>query len=146
MEIITKSENETFEFAKNFAKKLKGGEVIGLIGDLGAGKTVFTKGLAEGLGIKDNVSSPTFVVMKIYSTQNPKSKIQNLIHIDAYRLESENDLKNIGLDEYLNNDDCVIIVEWVDRIKKTLPKNLVLVTIKHKQNNKRKFDIKKGKN
>ena len=124
-QIITKSEKETLEFAKKFAKKLKGGEVIGLIGDLGAGKTVFTRGLATGLGIKDNINSPTFVVMKVYDIRNSEFGIRNLIHVDAYRLGSEKNLKNIGLEEYLNRNDCVIIVEWADRVKKKLPKNTV---------------------
>jgi tRNA threonylcarbamoyladenosine biosynthesis protein TsaE len=94
--IITKSEKETFELGKNFSEKLKGGEVIGLIGELGAGKTVFTKGLGKGLKIKEVISSPTFVLMKIYKTKN--KNIKSLIHIDAYRLQSEKDLEIIGID------------------------------------------------
>jgi tRNA threonylcarbamoyladenosine biosynthesis protein TsaE len=118
--IITKSEKETFELGKNFSEKLKGGEVIGLIGELGAGKTVFTKGLGKGLKIKEVISSPTFVLMKIYKTKN--KNIKSLIHIDAYRLQSEKDLEIIGIDEYLNKKDNVIIIEWPEKIKKSLPK------------------------
>jgi tRNA threonylcarbamoyladenosine biosynthesis protein TsaE len=118
--IITKSEKETFELGKNFAKKLKGGEVIGLVGNLGAGKTVFTKGLGKGLKIKEVISSPTFVLMKIYKTKN--KNIKSLIHIDAYRLQSEKDLEIIGIAEYLNKKDNVIIIEWPEKIKKILPK------------------------
>ncbi len=140
-QIITNSEKETFEFAKKFAKKLKSGEVIGLVGDLGAGKTVFTKGLATGLGIKDNINSPTFVVMKVYEIANRKSQIANLIHVDAYRLKSEKNLKNIGLEEYLNKDN-IVVIEWADRVKKILPKNTTHINIKHDQGDKRILEIK----
>ena len=108
MKKVLKSEKETKSFAKNFAKKLKGSEVIALIGDLGAGKTVFTKGLAEGFGIKDIVSSPTFVLMKCYlalgngvSKWKPRFQVKKMCHIDAYRLDSAEELIDIGLLEYL---------------------------------------------
>lgn len=128
----TKTEKETFDFAKSFAKKLKGGEVIGLIGELGAGKTIFTKGLAKGLGIKNNIQSPTFVIMKIYQITNPKLPIKQLVHIDAYRLKTERDLEAIGATEYLNDTKTVVVIEWADRIKKILPKNTILINIKIK--------------
>ena len=116
MQHITNSEKETFDFAKSFAKKLKGGEVIGLIGDLGAGKTIFTKGLAAGLGVKQNITSPTFVLMKIYKIRNPKSEIRNLAHLDAYRIKSPQDITAIGAEEYFNRPDTVTIIEWADKI------------------------------
>lgn len=72
MKVITKNSKETIAFGKKFAKTLNGGEVLLLIGDLGAGKTTFAKGVAEGLGVKEMVNSPTFVIMKIYKTQSPK--------------------------------------------------------------------------
>lgn len=160
MNIITSSEKETFDLAKNFAKKLKGGEIIGLIGDLGAGKTIFVKGLADCLGIKKTVNSPTFVIMKIYNTsptplakgdliENRKSpqwdtprgvlKIANLIHIDAYRLNNEKELEAIGAAEYFHNKNCITIIEWADKIKKILPKKAKLITIKYLNKNQREF-------
>ncbi|MEA1963254.1 MAG: tRNA (adenosine(37)-N6)-threonylcarbamoyltransferase complex ATPase subunit type 1 TsaE [Patescibacteria group bacterium] len=145
--IITNSEQETFDWAKNFARELKGGEVIGLIGDLGAGKTVFAKGLAEGLGIKKTVNSPTFVIMKIYMVKNApargwsasggKSEIRNLAHIDAYRLKSEEDIIAIGADEYFARKDTITIIEWPENIKKCLPKKTIYVNICIKKENKR---------
>jgi tRNA threonylcarbamoyladenosine biosynthesis protein TsaE len=84
---ITNSEKETLTFGKNYGNKLKGGEIIGLVGDLGAGKTILAKGVAFGLGIKKNVNSPTFVVMKVYPVK--KDEIRTFVHIDAYRLSSE---------------------------------------------------------
>src|SRR4030042_6073968 len=105
MEIITKSEKQTFNFAKKFAKTLKGGEVIGLVGDLGAGKTIFAKGLASGLGVKQTVNSPTFVIMKIYKIRGTKSGIRNLIHVDAYRIKKADEINSIGITDYLHRTD-----------------------------------------
>jgi tRNA threonylcarbamoyladenosine biosynthesis protein TsaE len=121
--ITTKSEIETFDFAKNFAKNLKGGEVIGLIGDLGAGKTVFVKGLASGLGIKENVNSPTFALMKVYKIKNSKTRIKNLVHIDTYRTKNPEDVTAIGAFDYFSRDDTITVVEWADKIKKELKKS-----------------------
>ena len=125
MKFISFSEKETFNFAKKFAKKLKGGEILGLIGDLGAGKTIFTKGLAAGLGIKKNITSPTFVLMKIYKI-TPLVRggrgVTTLVHIDAYRLRSAKDLIAIGVKEYLTKPDTITIIEWADKVKKMLPK------------------------
>ena len=136
-QITTKSEKQTFSFAKNYAKKLKGGEIIGLIGNLGAGKTIFTKGLAAGLGIKKTITSPTFVIMKIYKTNYPISNIQYLAHIDAYRIKSAKNLIAIGVEEYFNRPDTITIIEWADRIKKILPKKTSYVNLKVKEKIKR---------
>ncbi len=130
--IITKSGEETKKWAKEYAQSLKGGEIIGLIGDLGAGKTTFSQGLAVGLGIKQNVNSPTYVIMKIYPINSPKSKIKNLIHIDAYRLESEKDLETIGAMEYFGREDSIIVIEWADKIKKALTAKLKLTFFEFK--------------
>ncbi|MFH1822564.1 MAG: tRNA (adenosine(37)-N6)-threonylcarbamoyltransferase complex ATPase subunit type 1 TsaE [Patescibacteria group bacterium] len=138
MQITTKSERETFNFAKKYAKKLKAGIVIGLIGELGAGKTVFVKGLATGLGIKKTITSPTFVIMKIYKTTRAKrTQITDLCHIDAYRLKSAKELQALGVEEYFYQPDTVTIIEWADRVKKILPKTAKFVRIKNKGKNKR---------
>ena len=147
VEKITNSEKETFNFAKNFAKKLKGGEVIGLVGELGAGKTIFTKGLAAGLGIKKHITSPTFVLMKVYEVKSPayakaladkqKSKVKSLCHIDAYRIKNAQDITAIGAKEYFNRLNTITIVEWADKIKKILPKKTKFVSIINKEEDKR---------
>lgn len=121
MRIITNSEEETFSFAKKLAKKAKGGEVYALSGDLGAGKTVFVRGFAAGLGIKRNVNSPTFVLMKIYPVKKHKT-IKHLCHIDAYRLRSARDLEAIGALDYFGKKDTVSFVEWPENVKKYLKK------------------------
>ena len=143
MRYLTTSEKQTFGLGKKFGRKLKGGEIIGLIGNLGAGKTVFVKGLASGLGIKNRITSPTFVLMKIYriaksKLQNPNSK---LVHIDAYRLKSGKEILSTGAEEYFNKPDSIVIIEWADRIREMLPKKIKLVKITSEDKNKRKIII-----
>jgi len=106
MEYIAKSINETYEIAKQVADKLKGKEIILLNGDLGAGKTTFTKGLAKALGISDVVTSPTFTFMKEYSGR------LNLYHFDMYRVEDADELYELGLNDYLNMEGGVCVIEW----------------------------------
>jgi tRNA threonylcarbamoyladenosine biosynthesis protein TsaE len=136
MKITTNSEQETFDFARKYAKTLKGGEVIGLIGDLGAGKTVFAKGLAAGLGIKGNVNSPTFVIMKVYEIKNKTSKIKKLVHIDAYRMKSSAEAAGIGLEDYIHRNN-VIVIEWPQNIQSLLPKDSILFHMKNLSKNNR---------
>jgi tRNA threonylcarbamoyladenosine biosynthesis protein TsaE len=95
--------------------------VVGLYGDLGAGKTTFTKALAEVLGVTQAVTSPTFVLEKIYKLNN--QKFQHLIHIDAYRLESSSELKQLGWDSIVSDKNNLIVVEWADRIEDLLPQH-----------------------
>jgi tRNA threonylcarbamoyladenosine biosynthesis protein TsaE len=118
MKIITKNQVETQALAKKLLAKLSGGMVLGLEGNLGAGKTTFTQGLAKALGIKANVTSPTFVLLKIYPAKH--KTIKQLVHIDAYRLTSGTDLEAVGWQDYLNKDSLVV-VEWADKVKAALP-------------------------
>ena len=120
--IITKNEKEALNFAKNFAKTLKGGEIIGLSGNLGAGKTIFAKGIAQGLNIKNNINSPTFVLMKVYDA--PGKIIKKLVHIDAYRLKNPEDLKAIGALDYMQREDTLTLIEWIENIEKIIPKKV----------------------
>jgi len=133
MKYISNSEKDTYAFARKIAKNLKGGEIIGLIGELGAGKTTLTKALAKALKIKKNITSPTFVLMKIYPVKIADSKIKNLVHIDAYRLKIDTDISSIGAQDYFHRLDTVTIIEWADRIKKTLPKKTKYITINNKE-------------
>jgi len=130
MKYFSKSEKETYQIAAKLARKLKGGEIIALEGDLGAGKTVFAKGLARAFGIKQHVTSPTFVLMKIYECRNLKSEIRNLVHVDCYRLDEPQELFYLGIEEYLNKKETMVIIEWADKIKKYLKKFKKVIWIK----------------
>ncbi|MFH0873262.1 MAG: tRNA (adenosine(37)-N6)-threonylcarbamoyltransferase complex ATPase subunit type 1 TsaE [Candidatus Komeilibacteria bacterium] len=127
---ISKSETQTLSWAKKFAASLKGGEVISLEGNLGAGKTVIAKGIAKGLGITEVVNSPTFVLMKVYSVHH--GKITNLVHVDAYRLTGHEELLNIGLGDYLGQPDSVVLIEWGDKVKEILPKGAIRVRVEQR--------------
>ncbi len=143
---ISKSEQQTYKIAANLSKKLKGGEVIALEGDLGAGKTAFVKGLAKAVGIKKHVTSPTFVLMKIYPSSNQQSAISNLVHVDCYRLDEPQELFYLGIEEYLNKSDTLVVIEWADKIKKYLKnfKKIIWLNIEIK-NQQRYFKVKKIK-
>lgn len=106
MEKITKSVSETYDVANLIATKLSGGEILLLSGDLGAGKTTFTKGLALALGVDDVITSPTFTIMKEYYGR------LKLYHFDMYRLESEDEVYELGFEEYLADKDGVAVIEW----------------------------------
>lgn len=114
MHIVTQTEKETFDLGKKFAKELKGGEILALFGDLGAGKTTFSKGIAAGLGIAKSITSPTFNIMKIYPVDS--EKIKRLVHVDAYRLSSSSDAESIGLLELITDPHNIIVVEWPENI------------------------------
>lgn len=136
--MILNSEKETYSFAKKFAQQLKGGEVLCLIGDLGAGKTAFTKGLAAGLGIKQIITSPTFVLMKNYSAKKQKL---SLAHIDAYRLTDGEQLTAIGALDYISNPDWVTVIEWADRVRDIWPKKAVKIEFKILKGDKREIKV-----
>lgn len=139
LKMITKNQSETIEFAEKFAKKLHGGEVLALIGDLGAGKTTFVKGIAKGLGIKQNITSPTFVTMKEYTINYRPSTFNHMIHIDCYRLKSAEDALSLGITDYLGKKDSVVVIEWADKIKKILPKNCIEIKFKNLSNDVREI-------
>lgn len=130
--IETQTELETNTLAKRLALLLKAGDVITLEGDLGAGKTTFTKGLAQGLGIKRTVSSPTFTIVKEYSGELP------LYHMDVYRLENSDE--DIGFDEYFHGNG-ITVIEWAQFIEDYLPKNLLNINITYVDENTRAFEF-----
>jgi tRNA threonylcarbamoyladenosine biosynthesis protein TsaE len=99
-----------------------------LEGNLGAGKTVISKAIAKGLGIKEVVNSPTFVLMKVYPVRR-KGKIQNVVHVDAYRLAGHEELLNIGLGDYLTQPDTVVLIEWGNTVKEILPQGVIHIRV-----------------
>jgi tRNA threonylcarbamoyladenosine biosynthesis protein TsaE len=119
--ITVKAVEETLKFAKELGERLTAGDVITLEGDLGAGKTTFTKGLAKGLGIKRTVNSPTFTIIKEYHGNMP------LYHMDVYRLKDS--MEDLGFDEYFNGEG-VTVVEWAHLIEDQLPSDLLTIQLK----------------
>ena len=125
---ISKSPENTLEFAKNFAKDLKVGDVIVLIGDLGSGKTKFTEGILSYFGIENEISSPTFTIVNEYNSSKG-----SLYHFDVYRLINSSDFYNIGGDEYFDKGICII--EWGDIIEDALPENYIKIIFERDNNN-----------
>ena len=129
MEIITESEKETINAAKEYAKTLKTGDVVLLKGDLGAGKTEFVKGVAEYFGFT-GVTSPTYAYLNVYGDY--------IYHYDGYRLSSGEDAEALGLTDYFGKDD-ICLIEWAENIESVLPENAKTVVIEKVDNDKRKI-------
>lgn len=125
---ISNGENDTLNFAKNFAKDLKQGDVIVLSGDLGSGKTKFTEGILDFFGLSNEISSPTFTIVNEYNSNNI-----NIYHFDVYRLNSSEDFFDIGGDEYFSKGICII--EWGEIIKDALPSTYTKITFEKDENN-----------
>ncbi|MBC8295656.1 MAG: tRNA (adenosine(37)-N6)-threonylcarbamoyltransferase complex ATPase subunit type 1 TsaE [Pelagibacterales bacterium] len=139
MEIITKSAGETQKVGRFLAGEIKKEKrvegkavIIALEGDLGGGKTTFVQGFAKGLGIKDKITSPTFVIFKKYDF---------FYHIDCYRIKDK-DLLELDFNEIINNYKNIVIIEWAEKIKKILPKNTLWMKFEYLDKNKRKIIIK----
>lgn len=141
--VISKSVAETKKFAGLLAESLiprkKGAVVIGLEGNLGSGKTTFAQGFAKGLGIKEKILSPTFVILKKFKIRN--SKFNNFYHIDCYRLRGPKELLALGWEEIIANPKNIVIVEWAERVKKILPKDTLWASLEHAGQKKRKITI-----
>lgn len=131
--ISTNSASESMQFGEDLARRLNSGDVITLEGDLGAGKTTFTKGVATGLHIKDTVSSPTFTMIKEYEGR------LKLYHLDAYRLEFLDE--DLGFDEYIYGTG-VTVIEWAQFIEDYLPKERLAITIGYLDEDKRSIHLK----
>ncbi len=157
---ITKNYKQTQKLGQNLAKEIlqfptqKKAIVILLYGDLGGGKTTFLQGFAKGLGVKEKVLSPTFVIMKKFSiakniTSHKSSdrhiyairSFLNFYHIDAYRLQNYKDAQELGLKELFKDPENIIAIEWPERIKKILPKNVIKINFKFVSNKEREVLI-----
>lgn len=123
MVIESYSEKETFELGRGMGEKACPGEVYTLIGDLGTGKTIFTKGLAAGLGILEPVSSPTFTIVQVYE----EGRLP-FYHFDVYRIGSVEEMDEIGYEDYVNGEG-VSLIEWADLIEEILPEHYTEVRI-----------------
>ena len=133
MNKVSKNIKETNEIAKEFLNKLKpvksGATVVGLYGDLGAGKTTLTQAIGRLLKIKRKLNSPTYVIIKNYELQTTNYK--KLFHIDAYRLKNEKELQQLGWDEIISNKEHLVFIEWPENIIKIMPKKHHEIHISH---------------
>lgn len=118
MNIRTRSSLETYNFGVQLAKKVRGGQIFALIGDLGAGKTCFTKGFAKGLGVRSAVASPSFVLMKVYPITLPD--VAYFCHVDVYRLSRLEEVLAVGIEEHIGKQHTITVIEWADKIGKLL--------------------------
>ncbi|HBF86648.1 MAG TPA: tRNA (adenosine(37)-N6)-threonylcarbamoyltransferase complex ATPase subunit type 1 TsaE [Clostridiales bacterium] len=130
MEYISKSYEQTISIAEKYAETLKKGDVVLLRGEMGAGKTVFAKGVAKGLGIKDEITSPTYAYMNDYGGK--------LYHYDCYRLSSGEDAESLGLTDYFYGGG-ICLIEWAENIADVLPKTVKRVKIEKISETERKI-------
>lgn len=162
MEFLSKSLEDTAKIASNFANSLEDDHqgkatVVGLYGELGSGKTTFMKYLAESLGVKEEIKSPTFVIMKFFDLtprfaspspcqgeglQTMRGEDFHLIHIDAYRIENPEEMLNLGWQENISDPKNLICIEWPEKITNIMPPH-IKIFFEHISENERKIKIEK---
>ena len=133
---VSNSESETIKIAHNFAKSLVPGSVVALSGELGTGKTVFARGVAGYLEVKQQVTSPTFTLINEYRGTIP------LYHMDLYRLNTLPEIVDIGVEDYFYGDG-ICLVEWAEKLEGLLPEHAVTINLKQIGNNKREIRIER---
>ena len=130
------SAEETFDIAAQFAKQLKTGDVVTLDGDLGAGKTHFTKGIAIGMGVDETITSPTFAIHNVYNGAQ-----FTLNHFDFYKIESVEEVENLGFDEIIGDTNGVCVMEWWHNVVQLVPAKRIEVEITTLEEDKRQITI-----
>jgi tRNA threonylcarbamoyladenosine biosynthesis protein TsaE len=143
---FTEDYSETQELGMSLAKEIKNRKkvvVFGLKGDLGSGKTTFLQGFAKGLGIKEKVISPTFVIMNRFDIK--KRRFKNFYHLDCYRIERTKEMENLGFEEIISNPKNIVCIEWPEKIKRILPKDLISIKFKILRGDNREIIIDYGK-
>jgi len=138
---------QTQKLGEKFAKEIllsrtsqKTAVVLGLQGNLGEGKTTFLQGFASGLGVKEKILSPTFVILKHFKIT--KSKFTDFYHIDCYRLKNAKDILELDFKKIISNPKNIIAIEWLEKIKNVLPKNIIKIDFKFIDKNKREIILK----
>ncbi|MBI2063166.1 MAG: tRNA (adenosine(37)-N6)-threonylcarbamoyltransferase complex ATPase subunit type 1 TsaE [Candidatus Yanofskybacteria bacterium] len=145
MVLKSKSPRQTQKIAFELGKKIKKNgqskhaQVVALEGELGAGKTTFVKGFVGAFGIKSQVTSPTFVILRNYRLSVAGYRL--LVHIDAYRLKNYQDFITLGIKEIISDSKNIVLIEWSDRVKKILPKKYIKIHIDHINQTVRKITI-----
>lgn len=148
---ITNNFEETQKIGERFAKTLESERTIALYGELGSGKTTFVQGLAEGLGIKQRIISPTFILARQYKlkaqSSKRKTKTQNsklFYHVDLYRVNNEGEIKGLGVEEMISDPQNIVAIEWAEKMKNLLPKDRIDIYFEYVDEQKRRITIKKG--
>ncbi|MGB4267711.1 MAG: tRNA (adenosine(37)-N6)-threonylcarbamoyltransferase complex ATPase subunit type 1 TsaE [Spirochaetota bacterium] len=131
---ITQSQEETLALGIELGKNAKPGDIFALIGNLGTGKTILAKGIAKGLGIEEEITSPTFTLLEVYESTLP------LYHFDLYRISNDAELENLFFEEYWFGDG-VSVIEWADRALKRLPQDIYIITLEYIDAKRRKITI-----
>ena len=144
MKVISKSVSDTGEIAKDFIEKISmsihdNALVVGLYGDLGSGKTTFTQAIAKIFNIKEDITSPTYVIEKIYDIEHGNFK--KMVHIAAYRLDSAKELLALDWDKTLADSRNIILIEWPERVVDVLPQNHAKINFKFLSENEREIEI-----
>jgi len=143
MKIVTKSVRETKKLGQAIAKLIISGKlkkrILALEGELGGGKTTFLKGFAKGLGIKERILSPTFILIRKFKISD--SKFKNFYHIDCYRIEKEKEILKLGFKEIGKNSKNIVAIEWSDKIKNILPSNVLFLKFEILNAKKRNINI-----
>lgn len=148
MKYISKNQAETAALARTlYGEVLREGQgisavIIGLSGELGAGKTAFAREFIKAAGVKERVVSPTFPIIRSFELKGGRKRFKKIYHIDAYRVETA-DLLKLGLKEIIGNWQNIALIEWADKIKSALPRNAIWIKIRHgKKINQRFFNVK----
>mgnify|MGYP001592969027 CR=1 FL=1 len=151
IDFITQNYKQTQKLAEIFAKEIAAAKpsaetafIVALTGDLGSGKTTFTQGFVKGFGIKEKITSPTFVLMhrhKIKQLGSSTPKFKNLYHFDCYRLGKPEEILTLGFEEIIKNPRNVVLIEWADKIAKIFPEKILKIKFKWLGENKRKIEF-----
>jgi len=147
LKYLTANPSQTKKLGEILAKEIlktqpkKIAQILGLEGDLGGGKTTFLQGFAKGLGIKQRILSPTFIIMRKSKIQYPISNIQYLIHIDCYRIKKPKEILDLGFKEIITNPQNIVAVEWADRIRKIMPKTMIWIRFEFVDKKTRKITL-----
>ena len=134
VEKITNSEEETVELARALAQSITAPAIVTLTGDLGAGKTVFSRGFARALGVEGSISSPTFTIVQEYELSTG-----TLYHMDLYRISSDEEAISFGIEDFLNDPNAINLIEWPQRLEWLLPENIITVEMSHVSEFQRKI-------
>lgn len=135
---ITKSDKETRVLGRKLANKLKNGDFLALYGNLGSGKTTFIQGLAQGLGVKRRIISPTFIIIRQYNLEK-----STFFHIDLYRTQKPDDILGLGIDQIIASKNSIIALEWAEKLGDFLPKKRIDIKFNYLNENEREIKISK---